>query len=121
MPESAEPMPTPYEIKKHRTANPYEEKFGYSRAVRKGPFVFVSGTTSIDTTTGQVLYPSSAYEQTLKIFLEIISAIEPWRNKRGRRIERSVWAGWPAATMVFGLGFVNPDMRVEIEADAVVL
>ena len=27
----------------------------------------------------------------------------------------------PAATMVFGLGFMNPDMRVEIEADAVIL
>jgi len=27
----------------------------------------------------------------------------------------------PTATMVFGLGFVNPEMKVEIEADAVVL
>ena len=27
----------------------------------------------------------------------------------------------PAATMVFGVGFVDPSMKVEIESDAVVL
>jgi enamine deaminase RidA (YjgF/YER057c/UK114 family) len=27
----------------------------------------------------------------------------------------------PAATMIVGAGFVNPDMKVEIEADAIVL
>lgn len=61
---------------RHKTSNPYEDKFGYSRAVRKGPFIFVSGTTSIDTSTGTVLYPKSAYDQTLKIFAEIVLAIE---------------------------------------------
>ncbi|PPQ73319.1 hypothetical protein CVT26_015343 [Gymnopilus dilepis] len=125
---------------RHRTANPYEEKFGYSRAVRKGPFIFVSGTTSIDTATGQVLHPTSAYDQTLKIFSEIISAVEALGGRKedvvrlrmfvkedqngeavGQAVKEVFGSVAPAATMVFGLGFVNPDMRVEIEADAVIL
>jgi len=125
---------------RHRTPNPYEEKFGYSRAVRKGPFIFVSGTTSIDTSTGKVLYPKSAYDQTLKVFSEIVLAIEALggtkadvvrlrmfvaEDKDGEGVSRALKEVFgsvaPAATMVFRLGFVNPDMKVEIEADAVVL
>ncbi|KAF8953238.1 YjgF-like protein [Flammula alnicola] len=111
---------------RHKTSNPYEDKFGYSRAVRKGPFIFVSGTTSIDTSSGKVLYPESAYEQTLKIFSEIVLAIEALGGEKdgegvGRALKEVFGEVAPAATMVFGLGFVNPDMRVEIEADAVVL
>ncbi|KIM40919.1 hypothetical protein M413DRAFT_445693 [Hebeloma cylindrosporum] len=133
---------------RHKTSNPYEDKFGYSRAVRKGPFIFVSGTTSIDTSssssssggTGKVLHPKSAYEQTLVIFSEIVLAIEALggtkadvvrlrmfvkEEKDGEGVSRALKEFFgsvaPAATMVFGLGFVNPDMKVEIEADAVVL
>ena len=126
---------------RHRTSNPYEDKFGYSRAVRKGPFIFVSGTTSIDTSgSGEVLHPKSAYSQTLTIFAEIVLAIEALggtksdvvrlrmfvaENKDAEGVSRALKEVFgsvaPAATMVFGMGFVNPDMRVEIEADAVVL
>ena len=37
--------------KKHffTTSNPYEKKFGYHRAVKKGPFIMVSGTTAAKT------------------------------------------------------------------------
>jgi enamine deaminase RidA (YjgF/YER057c/UK114 family) len=122
---------------RHKTSNPYEDKFGYSRAVRKGPFIFVSGTTSIDTSTG---HPKSAYDQTLVIFTEIVLAIEALgatkadvvrlrmfvkEEKDGEGVSRALKEVFesvaPTATMVFGLGFVNPDMKVEIEADAVVL
>ncbi|PPQ80448.1 hypothetical protein CVT25_001775 [Psilocybe cyanescens] len=125
---------------RHQTTNPYEAKFGYSRAVRKGPFAFVSGTTAIDTSTGKVLYPKSAYEQTMKIFSEIVMAIEALggtkqdvvrlrmfvgENKDSEGVSKALKEVFgsvaPAATMVFGLGFVNSDMRVEIEADAVIL
>ncbi|KAH9480729.1 hypothetical protein JR316_0007329 [Psilocybe cubensis] len=133
-------MSTNTTTQRHQTSNPYEAKFGYSRAVRKGPFIFVSGTTAIDTSTGKVLSPKSAYEQTLKIFSEIVMAIEALggtkqdvvrlrmfvgENKDSEGVSRALKEVFgsvaPAATMVFGLGFVNPDMRVEIEADAVVL
>ncbi|KXN92582.1 hypothetical protein AN958_04792 [Leucoagaricus sp. SymC.cos] len=74
----------------HRTTNPYESLFGYCRGVRKGPFIFISGTTSTSTHVGRALKES-------------LGDIEP------------------AATMVVGAGFVNKDMKVEIEADAVAL
>jgi len=132
-------MSTPYQ--RHKTSNPYEDKFGYSRAVRKGPLIFVSGTTSIDTSTGEVrvLHPKSAYDQTLKIFTEIVLAIEALGGTKAdvvrlrmfvkeekdaegvsRALKEVFGSVRPAATMVFGLGFVHADMRVEIEADAVV-
>ncbi|KAF9230442.1 hypothetical protein BU15DRAFT_57230, partial [Melanogaster broomeanus] len=36
-------------------SNPYEKKFGYCRAVKRGSFIFVSGTTAIDVDTGRAL------------------------------------------------------------------
>ncbi len=128
------------QMQRHKTGNPYEDRFGYSRAVRKGPFIFVSGTTSIDTASGKVLHPKSAYDQTLKIFAEIVLAIESLggaksdvvrlrmfvaQEKDGEDVSRALKEVFgdvaPAATMVFGMSFVSADMRVEIEADAVVL
>ncbi|KAG5646000.1 hypothetical protein DXG03_004602 [Asterophora parasitica] len=127
------------ETRRHQTANPYEAKFGYSRAVRRGPFIFVSGTTSIDTSTGAVLHPESAYHQSLKIFDEIVSAVEALGGTRqdvmrvrmfvtaeedsgdvGRALKEAFGEVGPAATMILGARFVSPEMKVEIEADALV-
>jgi enamine deaminase RidA (YjgF/YER057c/UK114 family) len=124
----------------YRTANPYELEFGYSRAVRKGPFIAVSGTTSISPLTGVVQHPDSAYEQTRTIFAEITTAIEALGGTQAdvvrlrmfvkmeedagdvsRALKEVFGEVAPTATMVFGITFVNPDMRVEIEADAIVL
>ena len=63
----------------YKTSNPYEHKFGYSRAVSRGPFVFLSGTTSIEAKPGSsshVLYPNDAYRQTLAIFSTFREALE---------------------------------------------
>jgi enamine deaminase RidA (YjgF/YER057c/UK114 family) len=125
---------------RYRTSNPYEEKFGYSRAVRRGPFIFVSGTTSIDPETGKILHPTSAYRQTLTIFLEILRALAGLAASKddvvrlrmfvtapedaqdvGRALKEVFGDVQPAATMIIGSKFVEPEMRVEIEADAVVL
>ncbi|CAA7262873.1 unnamed protein product [Cyclocybe aegerita] len=127
-------------MQRHRTSNPYEDKFGYSRAVRKGPFIFVSGTTSIDTSSGKVLYPKSAYDQTRKIFSEIVLALEALGATKNDVVRLRMFVAEdkdtegvsialkevfgsvaPAATMIVGVGFVSPEMKVEIEADAVVL
>jgi enamine deaminase RidA (YjgF/YER057c/UK114 family) len=126
-------------IQQHKTSNPYKAKFGYSRALRKGPFIFVSGTTSIDPTTGVVQFPSSAYNQTKTIFSEIIHSIEALGGTKedvvrlrlfvkdesdcedvGRAMKEAFGIVGPAATMVC-VGFVSPDMKVEIEADALVM
>ncbi|TFK76164.1 YjgF-like protein [Pluteus cervinus] len=140
-------LPTPITLN-HQTTNPYEAKYGYSRSVRRGPFIFVSGTTSIDLTTSQIQYPNSAHQQALTIFAEIIRAIEAVGGKKrdivrvrmfvkfdedcdevGRALketlggdeEKSIPAVDPTATMITGVRFVHPDMRVEIEAEALVM
>lgn len=123
-----------------QTANPYESLFGYSRAVRRGPFVFVSGTTSIDPTSGRLLHPDSAYDQAVVIFAEIVRAVEAVGGRRedvtrvrmfvsadedsgavGRALKESLGDVRPAATMIVGSRFVSPEMKVEIEADGIVL
>jgi len=132
---SASASPT----RKYSTANPYEKKFGYSRAVRRGRFICVSGTTSIDTETGELVHPTSAYDQAIRIFDEIVKAVEALGGTRtdvmrirmfvtydedsedvGRALNECFGEVGPAATMILGVKFVLPDMRVEIEADALV-
>jgi enamine deaminase RidA (YjgF/YER057c/UK114 family) len=122
------------------SSNPYELQFGYSRAVRKGPYIFVSGTTSVDPESGHLRHPDSAYLQALVIFDEIINAVvRPQGTKNdvarvrmfvteqqdteavGRVLKESFGDVRPAATMIVGSRFVDKDMKVEIEADAVVL
>ncbi|KAH9848722.1 YjgF-like protein [Lenzites betulinus] len=123
-----------------KTANPYEEEFGYSRAVRRGPFIAVSGTTSIDPVSGKLRHPGSAYDQARTIFAEIVRAIEGLGGNMndiarvrmfvthgadadgvGKALKESLGAVGPAATMIIGARFVSAEMLVEIEADAFVM
>ncbi|KIJ06156.1 hypothetical protein PAXINDRAFT_103488 [Paxillus involutus ATCC 200175] len=125
-------------VQRYRTLNPCEIKFGYCRAVKRGPFIFVSGTTAIDLETGEVAHPMSAYDQALKAFREIITAVEALGGKKGdivriqmfvtydddsgevgRALKEELGDVEPAATMIIGAKFVSPDMRVEIQADAI--
>lgn len=126
-------------VQRYRTSNPYEKAFGYCRALRKGPFIFVSGTTAVDLITGKVDHPSSAYHQALKALKELVVAVESLGGKKAdvvrvrmfvthendatevaRALKEEVKDVEPTATMILGAKFVSPDMRVEIEADAVV-
>lgn len=137
--------------------SPYSTIWGYSRAVRRGPFIHVSGTTSVSPDPPHpILHPDSAYDQTLVIFNEILKAVDSLGGKkedivrvrmyvrneedsdevgRGMRdsmlveevmegqgegeVMRSQIGGW-AATMMVGCRMVHSDIRVEIEAEAVV-
>jgi len=56
--------------------HPFEKRFGYYRAVRKGPFIAVAGTTPYDPTTQKILHPGDAGKQTAAILNEIIKAIK---------------------------------------------
>jgi enamine deaminase RidA (YjgF/YER057c/UK114 family) len=56
--------------------HPYEKRYGYYRAVRKGPFIAVAGTTPFDPATQKLLHPGDAGKQGGAIFNEIIKAIE---------------------------------------------
>jgi len=122
----------------YESGTPWEPVFGYSRALRVGPFVYISGTTATDA-DGNIVGTGDAYIQTAQILENIKSALE----RMGARIEDIVRTriyvtnidDWekiakahsevfkgvkPASALVEIKRLVSPAMLVEIEADAVV-
>lgn len=120
------------------TGTPWEKVVAYSRVVRVGSQVFVSGTTASNS-DGITVAVGNAYDQTVFILRKIEAALNEVGAKmsdvvRTRmfvtdishweeigRAHGEVFAGInPAATMVEVSRLVNPDHLVEIEVDAVV-
>ncbi|HXZ51683.1 MAG TPA: RidA family protein [Burkholderiales bacterium] len=119
------------------SGSPFEPKIGFSRAVRIGPLVAISGTAPI-AADGGVAAPGDVYGQT-KRCLEIISQaignaglglesvirtrvmltdISRWEE--AARAHGEVFSGIrPACTFVEVKGLINRDWLVEIEADCV--
>jgi enamine deaminase RidA (YjgF/YER057c/UK114 family) len=115
----------------------WEEKFGYSRAVKAGNMIFVAGTTATDENSN-VMYPGDAYKQTVQIIKKIEKVLEQAGASlkdvvrltmyvtnilHGEDVGKATGEFFkdirPANTMVEVSGFVHPDMLVEISADAV--
>jgi enamine deaminase RidA (YjgF/YER057c/UK114 family) len=121
------------------TGTPWETRVGYSRAVRVGSHVFVSGTTASDR-DGVTLAAGNAYEQTVLILRSIertlanlgaklsdvvrtrlfVTDISRW-EEIGRAHGEFFSSISPASTMVEVQRLVNPDHLVEIEVDAIVV
>ena len=120
------------------TGTPWEKVVAYSRAVRIGQHVFVSGTTASNS-DGTTVAVGDSYRQTVFILRKIESALaevgatladvartrmfvtDISRWEEIGRAHGEVFAGInPASTMVEVRRLVNPDHLVEIEVDAVV-
>ena len=119
------------------TGTPTEIKFHYSRAVRVGDFVFVSGTTA--TKDGALVGVGDAGAQTRQILANILWALGQAGASANDVVRNRIYltniADWPAvvdevskafapavptSTLVEVKGLINPDMLVEIEVDAIV-
>jgi len=116
----------------------WEDHVGYSRAVRIGPHVHVTGTIAVGR-DGRTIDTDDPYEQTLRAIEIIETALE----KAGARLEDVVRTRifvvdideWqeigrahgevfgdirPATSMVEVRRLIEPAARVEIEADAMI-
>lgn len=118
------------------TGSPWEQKVGYSRAVRVGTTVHVSATAGLDDAAAAVS-KGDAYSQARKALAWIQGALfkagsdikdvvhtriylkrlEDWESV-ARAHHETFKDIKPATTIVQILGFINPDILVEIEATA---
>lgn len=126
------------EVRRAFSGSPWEPVVGYCRAVRVGDLVFVTGTAPV-AEGGGVHAPGDAYEQARRCFeiieraLHVVDAemrhvvrtrmfvtdISRW-HEYGRAHAERFAENPPATTMVEVKGLIDPQMLVEIEADAVV-
>lgn len=119
------------------TGGPWEGKIGYSRAVRVGASVYVSGSTAM--TPSGLVGKGDPYAQTIQTFKTIeaslkqagaslddvvrtriyMANIDQWQEV-GRAHGEIFGNIRPATTMVEVKRLIDPDMLVEIEADAII-
>lgn len=120
------------------SGSPFEPRIGFSRAVRVGSHIAVSGTAPI-AEGGGTACPGDLYGQTKRCLEIIEQAVIAAGGKREHIVRTRMFlkeiANWqeagrahgeffanirPAATMIQIVQAIDPDWLIEIEADAIV-
>ena len=125
-------------VRRGFSSAPWEAQVGYCRVVRAGDHVFVTGTAPV-ADDGSTYAPGDHYEQARRCF-DLIQAALAKVDSEMRHVVRtrmfvtdiSHWEEYgrahkeffsehpPATTMVEVSRLIDPEMLIEVEADAVV-
>jgi isochorismate pyruvate lyase len=120
------------------TNTPWEKSISYCRAIKSGPFVAISGTTSIK--EGEVIAPGDAYAQTMQCLEIIDESLAKFGLDRSAVIRTRMFVtditkweeygkahgqffrDYPPTTSMYEVSaLISMDLMIEIEADAISL
>ncbi len=125
-------------FQRHFTHTEWEPKVGYCRALRAGNTIYLSGTAPVDS-DGNTFAPGDAYAQACRCFEIIkdtlvamdsglhqvvrtrmyVTDINQW-EAFGRAHQEFFGEHPPVTAMLEVKGLINPDMLIEVEAEAFV-
>jgi len=118
------------------SGGPFEKKGGYSRAVRVGDHIYVSGSTAMK--DGVIVGPDDVVAQTRQTLKTIATALEQAGSSLGDVVRYRIYLTniadsakvlpifgeyfgeiRPAGTLVAVSALITPEMLIEIEVDAI--
>lgn len=124
------------QTQKYSSGTKWEPLAGYSRAIKSGNIIHVSGTTSTNE-MGEIIHTDDYYLQTIKIIANIKKALEYFGASLENVVRTRIYvidiSNWelvakahgesfssimPATSMVEVSALISPDCLVEIEAEA---